>query len=93
MLLWYPLPPPQQERGLRWVPRPPDHTRDDLRYYIDGSLCHGPVWQLRRTGCSVVVVDSHGALVAYGAAVPPPWLRTAAAAELWALLLLLSETP
>ena len=33
------------------------------------------------------------AAMAYAAAAPPAWLRTAAAAELWAVLLLLAEPP
>ena len=48
---------------------------------------YGPTWELRRTGCAVVVVSVSGDLVAFGNAVPPSWVRTDAAAELWTLLL------
>jgi hypothetical protein len=35
----------------------------------------------------------HGELVAYATATPPPWVKTAGAAEAWALLLTLKESP
>ena len=70
----------------------PDVLRSDLRWYTDGSMKFGPTWELRRTGCAIVVVSEAGDLVAYGSAVPPPWIRTAAAAELWAVMLVLSST-
>ena len=81
------------ETSLQWVPEQPDLTRADLTFYTDGSMRFGPWWPLRRTGCTVVAVDATGALVAYAAASPPPWLRMAAAAELWAVLLLQAEFP
>ena len=59
---------------------------------LDGSMKYGPVWELRRTGCAVVVVSVSGDLVAFGNAVPPSCVRTAAASELWALLVVLSAT-
>ena len=52
----------------------------------------GPIWELRRTGCAIVVVSTSGDLVAFGNAVPAPWVRTAAAAELWAVMLVLAYT-
>ena len=53
---------------------------------------YGPVWELRRTGCAVVVVSVAGDLVAFGNAVPPPCVSTAAASELWTLAVVLSAT-
>ena len=55
-------------------------------------MSYDHVWELRRTGCAIVVVDSSGSLIAFGIAVPPPHVRTAAAAELWALMIVLMIT-
>ena len=77
---------------VRWFPAPSDVMRTDLRWFTDASLRFGALPELRRTDCAIVVVSSQGDLVAYGAAVPPPWIRTAAAAELWAVMLVLSVT-
>ena len=72
---------------MRRLSRPPDIARTDLHWYTDGSQRYGVTWGLRHTGSAVVVVSVRGDLIAFGLAVPPPWVRTAAAAELWALLL------
>ncbi|CAK0874085.1 unnamed protein product, partial [Prorocentrum cordatum] len=87
-----PRPLPQEEMAARWFTDPPDATRTDLCWYTDGSMKFGPLWEFRRTGCALVVVSEAGDLVAYGSAVPPPWIRTAAAAELWAVMLVLPIT-
>ena len=89
LALRIPRPPQQVETGIKWFTDPPDHTRNDLRWYTDGSMKFGPIWELRRTGCAMVVVSTSGDLVAFGNAVPAPWVRTAAAAELWAVMLVL----
>ena len=86
-------PPVQEEAAVRWIGAPPDVTRSDLIWYTDGSLKYGSCWELRRTGCSLVVVSQDGDLVAYGHAVPPAWVRSAAAAELWAVMLVLLANP
>ena len=90
LALRLPRPLMQEETGVRWFTDPPDTARDDLQWYTDGSMKFGPLWEFRRTGCALVAVSGSGDLVAYGNAVPPPWVRTAAAAELWAVLLVLS---
>ena len=90
LALRIPRPPLQTEVGFRWYTAPPDVTRTDLTWYTDGSMKFGPQWELRRTGCAIVVVSAAGDLIAYGSAVPPAWVRTAAAAELWAVTLVLS---
>ncbi|CAK0813206.1 unnamed protein product [Prorocentrum cordatum] len=92
LALRLPRPVPQEEAAVRWFTDPPDATRADLCWYTDGSMKFGPVWELRRTGCALVVVSENGDLVAYGCAAPPPWIRTAAAAELWAVMLVLTIT-
>ena len=75
---------------MRWFTAAPDVTRTDLTWYIDGSQKYGHVWELRRTGCALVVVSAAGDLVAFGNAVPPRWVRTSAGAELWSLMLVLT---
>ena len=85
-------PEQQQETGIQWYTEPPDATRSDLCWYTDGSMMFGPVWELHRTGCAIVAVSTSGELVAFGNAVPAPWVRTAAAAELWAVMLVLAYT-
>ena len=93
LALKLPRPPRQLESGINWFGHPPDLTRKDLRWYTDGSMKFGKIWELRRTGCAIVVVSTANDLVAFGNAVPAPWVRTAAAAELWAVMLVLSMTP
>ena len=39
------------------------------------------------------MLDAEGMLIAYATATPPPWVKTAGAAEAWALLLTLKENP
>ena len=85
-----PRPPRQQETTIHWFTDAPDVTRDDLVWYTDGSMKFEAIWELRRTGCAIVVVSAAGDLVAFGNAVPAPWVRTAAAAELWAVMLVLT---
>ena len=85
-----PRPPRQQETGIKWFTAPPDPTRNDLCWYTDGSMKFGPTWELRRTGCSIVAVSHSCDLVAFGNACPAPWVRTAVAAELWAVMLVLA---
>ncbi|CAK0861050.1 unnamed protein product, partial [Prorocentrum cordatum] len=67
-----PRPVAQEELAARWFPAPPDETRADLSWHADGSMRFGPLWELWRTGCGIVVVSGCGDLVAYGCAVPPP---------------------
>ena len=87
LALRFPLPLPQTETAVRWSPALPPLDVGGLLWYTDGSLRFGPLWELRRTGVAVVVATRAGDLVAVGSATPPPEVRTAAAAELWALLL------
>ena len=92
LALRLPRPIEQDELALRWYTDPPDTTRGDLIWYTVGSMRYGPTWELRRTGCAVVVVTASDDLVAFGNAVPPSWVRTAAATELWTLLLVLTAS-
>ena len=76
-------------RGWRWLTTPPDSSRQDLTWVIDGSRKYASHWTLSTTGCGVAVLDAEGALIAFATATPPPGVRTAGAAEAWALLLTL----
>ena len=89
LALSIPRPPQQEEVALKWISDPPYVSRSDLRWYTDGSQKYGNLWELKRTGCAVVVVSTAGDLVAFGHAIPPAWVRTAAAAELWAVMIVL----
>ena len=79
--------------GWRWLSSPPDPALDDLTWVIDGSRKYATSWTLSTTGCGVAVLNAEGALIAYATATPPAWVRTAGAAEAWALLLTLRHNP
>ena len=89
-----PIPEPQAASpGWRWLTDQPRSDLDDLTWVIDGSRRFASEWVLSTTGCGVAVVDPTGKLVAFATATPPPWVKTASAAEAWALLLTLRENP
>ena len=79
--------------GWRWLSAPPDTTAAGLKWVIDGSRKYASHWTLSTTGCGVAVLDENEKLVAYATATPPPWVKTAGAAEAWALYLTLRECP
>ena len=76
-----------------WLSLPPDTTDDSLIWVIDGSRKHAETWETATTGCGAAVIKCDGTLVAYAHATPPPWVRTASAAEAWALKLVVSVCP
>ena len=76
-----------------WHPKPPDVTDDRLIWVIDGSRKYAAVWETATTGCGVAVIRDDGTLVAFAHATPPPWVRTASAAEAWALSLVVESYP
>ena len=79
--------------GWCWLSDPPRQDLDNLTWVIDGSRRYASDWTLATTGCGVAVLDVDGKLIAYATATPPPWVKTAGAAEAWALLLTLRENP
>ena len=79
--------------GWLWISEPPDQDMENLTWVIDGSRRYASHWTLATTGCGVAVLDRYGKLVAYATATPPHWVKTAGAAEAWALLLTLKESP
>jgi len=85
--------PQTQTNGWLWVTEPPNQNMDELTWVIDGSKRYASHWTLATTGCGVAVLDREGLLIAYATATPPSWVKTAGAAEAWALLLTLKENP
>ena len=83
----------QTEGWIRWVVGSPDLAPCDATWFIDGSLIDGAHDLTARTGFAIAIVSSAGALVACAYGVPPAWVRSAAAAEAWALLMALREAP
>jgi len=87
------VPPPAADGWLRWLKALPDGPLDDVVCYIDGSLLDGPSKLFGRTGFAIVAVGPQGELLAYAHGAPPSWIRTAAAAEAWALYTVLRSSP
>ena len=79
--------------GWRWLTQRPDPDAEGLTWVIDGSRRFASDWALSTTGCGVAVIDQAGSLIAYATATPPPWVKTASAAEAWALFLTLRMNP
>ena len=63
------------------------------RWHIDGSAMNAKWRELSTTGFGVVVVARDGSLLGYGLGTPPGWVRTAPAAEAWAVYQVLSMLP
>lgn len=94
MTVKVPIPEPQTATpGWDWLVAPPGADDDDLTWVIDGSRRFATDWILSTTGCGVAVLGRGGQLIAYATATPPPWVKTASAAEAWALWLTLKENP
>ena len=87
--------PARHSKGcFEWVRQPAEHLLDGSeRWYIDGSAVNGKWRELSTTGFGVVVVARDGALLGFGLGEPPSWVRTAPAAEAWALYQVLSTLP
>ena len=66
---------------------------DDAAWYFDGSMINGRWRALRLTGFGVAVATPGGDLLGYGLGWPPTWVTTAAAAEAWALSVVLELVP
>ena len=95
LLLRIPAVPHRADGDYRWL-RPPDFDDprlDSAIWYCDGSMLNGKWKPLRATGFGIVVANRQGDLLAFGFGSPPPWCSTAAAAETWALSMVLSICP
>ena len=87
-----PLPAKQEESpGWNWVVYPDDIHDPTHRCYIDGSRRYPSVHYLATTGCGVTLVNVEGRVVGAAHATPPSWVKSASAAETWALLLVTRE--
>ena len=86
--------PVQQERN-DWVSHgsQPDVMDDSFTLVIDSSKRDWRQWHNATTGCGLAILRRNGELAACAQARPPPWIKTANAAEAWALYLILSICP
>ena len=84
-----------QHGQFRWLmPVASDDQRlDDVVWYCDGSMLNGRRKAVKATGFGIAVVSKHGDLLAYGLGRPPSWCSTAAAAEVWAVQVILTLCP
>ena len=90
------LPPPQPtaEGIFQWLTDPTASSLvDEATWYFDGSMLNGRWKALRLTGFGVAVVAKTGVLIGHGMGWPPTWVTTAAAAEAWALSVVLQLVP
>jgi hypothetical protein len=91
------LPPTRyaQQGEFTWLAEPDisDPRADQATWYCDGSMLHGKWKPLRVTGFGIAVVSQEGDLLAYGLGWPPTWCAIAAAAEVWALQVVLENCP
>jgi len=87
------IPTPSVEGWIKWIKPPPQDGYTEWTYYIDGSLIDGPSKRFSRAGFAVAIVDASDDLVAFALGVPPAWVRSAPAAEAWALLKVFGSCP
>ena len=90
-LLAIKLPTPSRNEfdTFKWGSAPFDHSREDVRWFIDGSML-SPRWRgLSTLGFAIAAVGSNGDLLAWGWGTPPEWCDSASAAEAWALCVVL----
>ena len=66
---------------------------DGATWYCDGSLVLGRWAPFRTTGFGIAVVAADGELIGFGYGTPPSRVYTAAAAELWAISVILNINP
>ena len=94
LVLRLPAPPPQQDGSFIWKIDPTASEKaHGATWYFDGSLLHGKWKDYRTTGFSICVVAQDASLIGFGHGTPPHWCLTAAAAEAWALFVVVSATP
>ena len=84
LVLRLPLPPVQPE-SFEWLWHIDEIWPEDTTWYIDGSMFDKEIWALRSVGFGIVVVSKSIGLIAFGGGHPPFWVKSAPAAEAWAL--------
>ena len=95
MVMRVPAPVIRQDGVFQWLCAPDlnDPALDDATWYFDGSMLEGKFELLRATGFGMAVTSSNGDLLGTARGIPPQWCYTAAAAEAWALLEVLRQSP
>ena len=94
LVLRLPAPPSQGEGTFVWRVDPLEKPGlPEATWYFDGSLLHGKWREYRTTGFSICVVSKQGSLLGFGHGSPPHWCLTAAAAEAWALSVVVAACP
>ena len=82
------------EGSFTWVKQPREDLLDgNERWYFDGSAMNATWRELCTTGYGIVVTARDGSLIGFGRGTPPNWIKTAPAAEAWALSQVLSMVP
>ena len=85
---------PPRDGTFTWVEDPSHHDLSQATFYIDGSAFYAELGSYHtRCGFSIVVVTGEDRLLGAGRGVPPSFVNTSAAAELWALYQLLLNFP
>ena len=82
--------PPAREASFQWLWQMQGIWPSDTTWYIDGSMFDREIWESRAIGFGIVVHSKSEGLVAFGGGHPPFSVRTAAAAEAWALQVVLT---
>ena len=95
LVLRLPTPPQRGDGTFRWLKEPAvdDPRVYEARWYFDGSLFEGKWKPFRATGFGVAVITPEGELLGFGHGSPPAWCNTAAAAEAWALQVVVAACP
>jgi hypothetical protein len=90
-----PAPVASQDGRFEWLRAPDlnDPAIDEATWYFDGSMFDGKVDLLRATGFGIAITSPGGDLLGTARGTPPHWCSTAAAAEAWALLEVLRQSP
>jgi hypothetical protein len=90
-----PAPPGRQDGRFEWIRAPDlnDPAINEATWYFDGSMLDGKVDLLRATGFGIAITSPEGDLLGTAKGNPPQWCSTAAAAEAWALLEVLRQSP
>ena len=83
--------PPDPKGWFRWLLEVPEGTDGEVVYYIDGSVVDGPDRLTARAGLAIVAIVGR-AVVGYAVGAPPAWATTSAAAEGWALLMVVKAS-
>ena len=83
-----------QTGSITWRIPVPDELPRTAVWYIDGSALEADVPQVIAVGFAITLVDAlDGKLLAFAYGVPPSWVNSSAAAEGWALYVVIASIP